>query len=85
MVVSTEDAIVAVPFESLIHLEVSRGQKSGVGRGARRGLLIGGLVGAGIGLRLAVPADDNTCEFDQDAFLCIGASIVALGLAGTLL
>ncbi len=71
--------LVAIPLASVTRLEVSRGQKSRVGRGAGIGLLGGGLLGYVISL--------GGCEsgFILTREECIGVSTVGGAVVGTLL
>ena len=75
----------AIAVEWVTRLEVSRGQKSRVGRGA----VVGGLIGGAIGLGLAIAWVANDCEFadtsgcgSEVGIIAAGAAIVGLPGAG---
>jgi len=68
------------PLSSITSVEVSRGRKSNVGKGA----LIGGLIGAGAGLAIGLSTAnvvEEATTIDEEASITIW-SAVALGLVG---
>lgn len=84
LVLSTGESTLTLPLQSLTQVEVSQGPRSGAGRGAKLGLLFGGLGGTGTVLALAssgggeAPCDGSTC-------VALGAVyIAAFAAVGTL-
>ncbi len=66
LVVQSNGDTLSVPVNLVTRLDVSRGRKTNTGKGAGIGFLLGGVVGAVIGL-----ASYEECE-SQGAFSCIG-------------
>lgn len=62
----------AIPAGEITRLEVQRGRRSGVGRGA----LVGGLFGAGAGFILGTAAAAEPCDF-----VCYGAEVIPVSIA----
>ena len=78
LVVQSNGDTLSVPVNLVTRLDVSRGRKTNTGEGAGIGFLLGGFVGAVIGL-----TSYEKCE-SQGAFSCIGPGgpeIYALGAA----
>jgi hypothetical protein len=77
------DSSLVLPFASLTKLEVSRGQKSAIAKGAGIGFLVGAGVGAGVGALIGASQGENVCSDEcRVAFAGIGA--LAGGAVGTL-
>ncbi len=77
------DSSLVLPLASLTKLEVSRGQKSAIAKGAGIGFLVGAGVGAGVGALIGASQGENVCSDEcRVAFAGIGA--LAGGAVGTL-
>jgi hypothetical protein len=71
-----------VPVGSIGRLEVSTGQRSGVGRGAEIGLIAGASAGAIIGLAAIIATSSPVLEgCPPDAILCFGPEAIFLSAA----
>ncbi len=78
------DARLAVPLASVTRLEVSRGQKSAIAKGARIGFLVGAGVGVGVGALFGAGLGEDVCSSGcVGAFAGIGA--LGGGAVGTLI
>ncbi|UCF21029.1 MAG: hypothetical protein JSU87_06470 [Gemmatimonadota bacterium] len=67
-----------IPLQSLTALEISRGKKSNVGKGA----LTGGLIGAGIGLVIGIGAASEDGGFIEFGPEVVPAAAVTVGACG---
>lgn len=72
---------VVVPRETAGNIEISRGRRSNMGRGAARGAIIGGIVGALAGVLAQAESCDGGCSFEYGP----EATIPLLALGGATL
>ena len=78
------DSSLVLPLASLTKLEVSRGQKSAIAKGAGIGFLVGAGVGAGVGALLGAGLGEDVCSGGCVSALA-GIGALAGGAAGTLI